>query len=311
MTKVVDFGLARSLAADTQLTQQGMFVGTPAYMAPEQWMGQEADARSDLYSLICAYYHLLTGKAPYKAATSVALGYQYRYEPFPDARQLAPDLPQAVCRVLARGAAKEPEKRYQSAVELVAEMESLLAAPDEDLGMEDLWGEIGWLGQSVGGWGIAAVPQQRAEVAPQRESYRAPVSPAPLGHRCAMPQPPRGTVPEAPAACPQRSNARPSRLPGAEGNRLRPGQRREAGDGPGSRGRVPHGLARFGKRAILGRRPAAPGADQQAVLPGQVPGNARAVGSGDGKGSKLPREKQRDGKTLRCFGFGARHPQLL
>ena len=133
VTKVVDFGLVRGLAADTQLTQQGMFLGTPNYMAPEQWLGQEADARTDIYSLACTYYHLLTGEAPYQAPTGLALGYQHRYEPFPDVRRLVPDLPPAACRILARGAAKEPEKRYQSAAELIAELEKLLAAPEAAL----------------------------------------------------------------------------------------------------------------------------------------------------------------------------------
>jgi len=128
VTKVVDFGLVRALAADTQLTQQGAFLGTPSYMAPEQWLGQEADARSDLYLLTCAYYNLLTGQAPYQAPTGVALGYQHRYEPFPDPRQLVPDLPPAICPILERGAAKEPADRFQTAAELIADLDELLAA---------------------------------------------------------------------------------------------------------------------------------------------------------------------------------------
>ena len=86
--KIVDFGLVRAMEGASQLTQQGMILGTPNYMAPEQWMGQAADARSDLYSLVCTYYCLLTGKEPYEAASIPALGYQHRYEPFPDARKL-------------------------------------------------------------------------------------------------------------------------------------------------------------------------------------------------------------------------------
>ena len=62
--KVVDFGLVRAMQSTSQLTQMGTILGTPTYMAPEQWTGQEADARSDLYSLVCTYYYLLTGKAP-------------------------------------------------------------------------------------------------------------------------------------------------------------------------------------------------------------------------------------------------------
>jgi urea transport system substrate-binding protein len=138
VTKVVDFGLARGLAVDSQLTQQGVLLGTPLYMAPEQWMGKEADARADLYSLVCTYYYLLTGQPPYEAPSAPSLGYQHRYEPFPDPRQRVPDLPQAVCRVLARGAEKDPADRYQTAVELIAALDELSARSDELLAYEDI-----------------------------------------------------------------------------------------------------------------------------------------------------------------------------
>ena len=142
VTKVVDFGLARVQAANTQLTQQGTFLGTPAYMAPEQWMGKEADARTDLYSLVCTYYHLLTGQPPYEAPSIPALGYQHRYEPIPDPRELVPDLPEAVCRVLARGAQKAPADRYQTAAELIAALDELSAMSAEELNYAEVLGGL-------------------------------------------------------------------------------------------------------------------------------------------------------------------------
>jgi predicted Zn finger-like uncharacterized protein len=138
VTKVVDFGLVRATEGVSQLTQQGTILGTPAYMAPEQWMGKEADARTDLYSLVCTYYYLLTGQTPYEAPSTPSLGYQHRYEPFPDPRKLAPDLPLAVCRVLARGAEKGPADRYQTAAELIAALDELSARSDELLAYEDI-----------------------------------------------------------------------------------------------------------------------------------------------------------------------------
>lgn len=140
-TKVVDFGLARAQAASVQLTQQGMLMGTPAYMAPELWAGKEADARSDVYALACTYYCLLTGRVPFDASTVPSLGYQHRYEPFPDPRQLATDLPEEICRILARGAAKQPSDRYQNAAELLVQLEALLTAPQESLIVGDALGE--------------------------------------------------------------------------------------------------------------------------------------------------------------------------
>jgi len=71
VTKVVDFGLARGQDTNMQLTQQGTLLGTPAYMAPEQWTGSEVDGRSDLYSLRCTYYFLLTGRLPFDAPADV------------------------------------------------------------------------------------------------------------------------------------------------------------------------------------------------------------------------------------------------
>jgi serine/threonine protein kinase len=126
VTKVVDFGLARAVAGNTQLTQEGALLGTPAYMAPEQWMGGEADARSDLYSLICTYYFLLTRQLPFDAPSLPSLGYQHRYEPFPDPRNSSPHLPKAVCRILQRGSQKDPANRYQTAAELIADLQALL-----------------------------------------------------------------------------------------------------------------------------------------------------------------------------------------
>ncbi len=125
--KVVDFGLVRAMRSTSQLTQMGTILGTPTYMAPEQWMGQEADARSDLYSLVCTYYYLLTGKEPFAADSIPALGYQHRYEPFPDARKFVSDLPSAACRILARGTEKDPAERFQTAAELIAALDELLA----------------------------------------------------------------------------------------------------------------------------------------------------------------------------------------
>ncbi|MDD4788989.1 MAG: serine/threonine-protein kinase, partial [Pirellulales bacterium] len=127
VVKVADFGLARSQAAQTQLTQTGALMGTPAFMAPEQWLGQEADARTDLYSLVCTYYFLLTGQPPYEAESLASLGYQHHHQPFPDPRRIVPDIPEAVCQVLAKGAAKQAAERYPDAAVLVGALDGVLS----------------------------------------------------------------------------------------------------------------------------------------------------------------------------------------
>jgi len=127
VTKVVDFGLARTREDATQLTQAGMFVGTPAYMAPEQGRGAKPDARGDLYSLTCAFYALLTGRAPFDAPTVAGLIYQHVHEPFPDPRTAVRGLPEPVCRILAIGAQKDPAHRYQTAIAMQADLEDAFA----------------------------------------------------------------------------------------------------------------------------------------------------------------------------------------
>ena len=139
VTKVVDFGLVRPTSNNSRLTREGALLGTPAFMAPELWAGEPADARSDLYALVLSYYQLLTGKLPYDAGRAVLVGCQHRFEPFPDPRMHVPALPDAICRIVARGAQKEPNQRHQTAVELISQLDAVLAAPEVSLTFAAPW----------------------------------------------------------------------------------------------------------------------------------------------------------------------------
>jgi serine/threonine protein kinase len=141
IVKVADFGLAKSQAQSTQLTQVGAAIGTPAFMAPEQWRGAEPDPRSDLYALTCTYYALLTGRPPFEAPSVPAVMYQHLTQPPPNPRQFAQWLPDAVCQMLARGTQKNPAARYQSANELLADLDRLLAIPPQTLTYRGRWEE--------------------------------------------------------------------------------------------------------------------------------------------------------------------------
>ena len=145
VTKVVDFGLARAQEGDTQLTQEGALLGTPSYMAPEQWTGGEVDGRTDLYSLICTYYYLVTGHLPFEAEALPALAVQHQCTEFPDPRKYIPDLPDGICRIMARGAAKDPLERFQTAEELVTQLDVLLACPEDLLDYGSSWANPGGL----------------------------------------------------------------------------------------------------------------------------------------------------------------------
>jgi hypothetical protein len=111
---LTDFGIAR-LIGDVSLTQTGQIVGTPAFMAPEVVQGAEADARADVYALGVVLYQMLTGRAPFRAETPLALLHAHVHTPPPAPRTFVPALPPAVDQVLLRALAKDPAERFQSA----------------------------------------------------------------------------------------------------------------------------------------------------------------------------------------------------
>ena len=121
--KVTDFGIAR-LEAGSNMTQDGMTVGTPGYMAPEQFKGLEADRRADLYATGVVLFELLTGTRPFPGRSASELMYQVLNEPPLQATRLNPLLPVALDGVLNKALAKEPDVRFQSADAFIAALEN-------------------------------------------------------------------------------------------------------------------------------------------------------------------------------------------
>ena len=120
--KLVDMGLARSMAPqdDRGLTQSGVTLGTFDYISPEQALEpREADVRSDIYSLGCTFYHMLTGQPPVPEGTAAKKLHCHQHELPVDPRQFNPDIPDEVAAILARMMAKQVRDRYQRPEHLV------------------------------------------------------------------------------------------------------------------------------------------------------------------------------------------------
>ncbi len=122
--KVADFGLAKNLQAESDLTHTGMVMGTPSYMPPEQAQGDPAriGPRSDIYSLGAILYCMLTGRPPFKAATPLdTLRLLLEHEPIAP-RQLTPQTPQDLETICLKCLSKDPGGRYATADELAEEL---------------------------------------------------------------------------------------------------------------------------------------------------------------------------------------------
>jgi serine/threonine protein kinase len=120
--KVMDFGIAKALADASSVTQTAAVIGTAQYLSPEQARGEKVDARSDVYSLGCVLYEMLTGEPPFTGDSPVSVAYQHvREDPIPPSQRhddISPELDAVVLKALA----KNPDNRYQSAGEMRADL---------------------------------------------------------------------------------------------------------------------------------------------------------------------------------------------
>lgn len=121
--KVMDFGIARAIAdSGNSVTQTAAVIGTAQYLSPEQARGDSVDARSDVYSLGCVLYEILTGEPPFIGDSPVAVAYQHvREDPIPPSQRhegISAELDAVVLKALA----KNPENRYQTAAEMRADL---------------------------------------------------------------------------------------------------------------------------------------------------------------------------------------------
>ncbi len=128
---VLDFGIAKIVGA-TQYTVTGAVAGTPAYMSPEQGQGHRGDVRSDIYSLGVVLYEMITGRVPFDADTPFAIIMKHISDPLPLPRSINPDLPEAVESVILKALAKNPDDRFQSALDLANALRAAVGLSAQD-----------------------------------------------------------------------------------------------------------------------------------------------------------------------------------
>jgi serine/threonine protein kinase len=118
--KLLDFGIARDIMNSVHLTGTGNMIGSPAYASPEQCMAKKIDARSDIYSLGCLMYQVLTGRTPFESESAMELVLQ---QCSTDAEPLQ-DVPEGMDRIVRRCLMKSPDNRFQTAADLTAALDS-------------------------------------------------------------------------------------------------------------------------------------------------------------------------------------------
>jgi serine/threonine protein kinase len=125
--KVMDFGIARATDdIGATMTNTWNVVGTAQYLSPEQATGEMADGRSDLYSLGCLMYELLTGRPPFTGDTPVSIAYQHVSSPITPASQVKPGLSTDIDRMLEVVLSKDPNNRYQDATAMLADLQRVI-----------------------------------------------------------------------------------------------------------------------------------------------------------------------------------------
>jgi uncharacterized protein YecT (DUF1311 family) len=116
---LADFGIARPLDTDVELTMVGASIGTPSYMAPEQVDGRAADERADVYALGLVAWEMLSGRRPWQGETLYSVLYKQKHEPLPSLAALRPDIPAFLLAAIEGALAKDPADRWRDASEFL------------------------------------------------------------------------------------------------------------------------------------------------------------------------------------------------
>lgn len=127
--KVMDFGIAKAATSNT-ITSNVM--GSVHYTSPEQARGGFSDEKSDIYSLGCTLFEMVTGHVPFDGETTVAIAIKHIQDEMPSPREYVPEIPVCVEKIIYKCTQKSPDRRYQKMSELILDLKKSLVTPDED-----------------------------------------------------------------------------------------------------------------------------------------------------------------------------------
>ena len=122
--RIMDFGIARSLKTKG-ITGEGVMIGTPEYMSPEQVEGRDVDQRSDIYSFGVILYEMVTGRVPFEGDTPLSIAVKHKTETPREPKELNNQIPEDLSRLILRCMEKDKEKRYPQAGELLSQLNNL------------------------------------------------------------------------------------------------------------------------------------------------------------------------------------------